>query len=145
MIDRHFTVAVFTVAAGKVLLLLHRELERWLPPGGHLEPGETPDEAAIREVREETGLAIRLHYGPESMAAGGPRLLARPAGIQLERIAPGHEHIDLVYFAVPDGPEITPRCSRESHQVGWFGPEDWRRLGVNEEIRSWAALAIRST
>ena len=58
--DRHFTVAVFVVWEGKVLLHWHRKLEMWLPPGGHIEDGELPDEAALREVREETGLWAEL-------------------------------------------------------------------------------------
>ena len=52
---RHFTVAVFVVHAGRVLLHYHRKLGRWLPPGGHIEDNELPDDAARREVLEETG------------------------------------------------------------------------------------------
>ena len=47
---RHFTVAVFVVWEGKVLLHRHRKLGMWLPPGGHIEKVELPDEAAVREV-----------------------------------------------------------------------------------------------
>ena len=53
---REFTVAVFVVHEGRVLLLAHPKLGRWLPPGGHIEPNELPDEAAVREVEEETGI-----------------------------------------------------------------------------------------
>ena len=42
---RDFTVATFVVHEGKVLLLWHRKLGMWLPPGGHIEPNELPDEA----------------------------------------------------------------------------------------------------
>ena len=47
---RHFTVAVFVVWEGKVLLHLHRKLGMWLPSGGHVERDEIPDNAAVREV-----------------------------------------------------------------------------------------------
>jgi 8-oxo-dGTP pyrophosphatase MutT (NUDIX family) len=57
---RHFTVAVFVVWEGKVLLHRHRKLGMWLPPGGHIEEGELPDEAAVREVWEETGVRVEL-------------------------------------------------------------------------------------
>ena len=57
---RHFTVAVFVVWEGNVLLHFHRKLSMWLPPGGHIEQGELPDDAAVREVLEETGLEVEL-------------------------------------------------------------------------------------
>src|SRR5262249_47023031 len=55
---RAFSVAVYARrrTAGTLLVIHHRRLETWLPIGGELEPGETPLEAARRELREETGL-----------------------------------------------------------------------------------------
>jgi 8-oxo-dGTP pyrophosphatase MutT (NUDIX family) len=45
---------------GRVLLARHAEGDRWLLPGGAVEPGETPADAAVREAWEETGLLVRL-------------------------------------------------------------------------------------
>ena len=53
---RTFSVAVFCRNAGEVLLVRHKRLDLWLPVGGEVEAGETPLEAARRELREETDL-----------------------------------------------------------------------------------------
>ena len=142
---RHFTVAVFVVNNRRVLLHYHRKLGKWLPPGGHIEENELPDEAALREVFEETGLRIRL-VGARGLPIDRPEQLVIPAGIQVEPIYPGHEHVDLVYFAVPDpdhfgAAEIDPRLA-ESDQVGWYAEPELADLGANDEIRAWSRRAL---
>lgn len=57
---RAFSVAVYARRGDQVLMIEHRRLATWLPIGGELEPGETPLEAAQRELREETGLVGRF-------------------------------------------------------------------------------------
>src|ERR1051325_5819211 len=56
MLRRAFSVAVYPRHGGRALLIRHRRLGVWLPPGGECESGETPLEAAARELTEETGL-----------------------------------------------------------------------------------------
>ena len=137
---RHFTVAVFVVWEGKVLLHFHRKLGMWLPPGGHIEENELPDAAALREVFEETGVDVEL-VGERRVDISDPLQLRRPAGVQLENIGPGHQHIDLIYFA-------RPRGSTEIHadygedRVGWYGPEDWDDMRVNAEVTGWCERAL---
>ena len=65
-----------------------------------------PDEAAVREVWEETGVQVEL-VGEKRADIADPVQLHRPAGVQLENIGPGHQHIDLIYFAK------TPRLRRD--------------------------------
>jgi 8-oxo-dGTP pyrophosphatase MutT (NUDIX family) len=84
---RHFTVAVFVVHRRHVLLHFHRKLARWLPPGGHIEADELPDEAALREVLEETGIQCQL-VGERGLPIDEPRQLVLPVGIQVEPIYP---------------------------------------------------------
>ncbi len=58
----HFTGSAWIVdpAESKVLLLHHAKLAKWLQPGGHLEEGEFPWDAALREAYEEVGLKVEL-------------------------------------------------------------------------------------
>ena len=139
---REFTVAVFVVHRGRVLLLFHPKLGMWLPPGGHIEPGELPDEAAVREVLEETGVRVCL-VGEQALDVEYPRQLARPAGIQLEDIAPGHQHIDLVYFAEPVDEDcaVSDECAARD-RAAWYDPAQLEALGANAEIRGWVARAV---
>lgn len=142
---RHFTVAVFVVHEQRVLLHFHRKLGRWLPPGGHVEDNELPDDAALREVLEETGIRARL-IGNRGLRIDSPRQLVIPAGIQVEPIYAGHEHIDLVYFAIPEphdlrAAEVDPRLA-ESDKVAWYAVSDLPRLGVDDEIQAWAWRAL---
>lgn len=139
-VTRDFTVAVFVVNRGRILLHEHRKLGKWLPPGGHIEPNELPDVAALREVDEEAGIAVRLVGGrglPRDYP-GQPVQLVVPAGIQVEFIAEGHEHIDLVYFAVPVDPDapIHP-------DFRWLSPDALSAHSITDEIRDWCKRAIR--
>jgi ADP-ribose pyrophosphatase YjhB (NUDIX family) len=140
---REWTVATFVVHRGLVLLHLHARLGLWLPPGGHVEHGEIPDDAAVREVLEETGVRCRL-VGETGVDVEYPRQLIRPFGIQVEDIRPGVQHIDLVYFAVPeddDGAVIPDELVRRD-RVGWYDRAALPALGANDEIQRWVAKAV---
>ena len=141
---RDFTVAVFVVHAGHVVLHRHAKLGLWLPPGGHIEPNELPDDAAIREVREEAGLEIELvgSRGLDQDHAGQPKQLVRPEGIQLEDIGSGHQHIDLIYFARPR--VILPDGSLPLVATGmrWVDREALGSLALNDEVSDWCYKAI---
>jgi hypothetical protein len=80
------------------------------------------------------------------LAIDEPRQLVLPAGIQVEPIYPGHEHVDLVYFALPDpqtphSAEVDPRLA-ERDRVAWYDPTELAELGVDDEIRAWARRAL---
>lgn len=139
-LTRDFTVATFVVHEDKLLMLYHDKLGMWLPPGGHIEPNELPDEAAVREVWEETGVEVEL-VGERALPVDYPRQLIIPRCVQVERIAPGHEHVDFVYFARPVGDTRVapgPGVSR----VGWYTKAQLDRLPLTEEMRLWVERAL---
>lgn len=104
-IERHFTATAYIVSQGRTLLLWHRKLGMWLPPGGHCEPNEDPVQAARREAEEESGLAVEIIAPRDLLVCVGPLVLPPPVVILVEDIVradqPFHQHIDNVYFARP--------------------------------------------
>lgn len=104
--QRHFTVTAFVSRNGATLLHWHRKVGLWLPPGGHIEAGEDPIEAALREVMEETGMAVEIAPTAAPFGYGDPPQLPAPATIMIEPIRAfggeqAHQHIDLIYFTRP--------------------------------------------
>jgi 8-oxo-dGTP pyrophosphatase MutT (NUDIX family)/GNAT superfamily N-acetyltransferase len=108
----HVTASAIVVGRKGVVLHLHKRLQKWLQPGGHIDVGETPWDAARREAHEETGLPVEL-------SAPAPPLVH----VDVHPGPRGHRHLDLRYVvtAPPDKP--TPPVG-ESQDVEWF---PWHR------------------
>ena len=81
-----FTVAIFVVQQGRVLLIHHRKLDKWLPLGGHVELDEDPEQAALREAREESGLDVELIGERPPTTEPGTRALIAPRFLDIHRI-----------------------------------------------------------
>lgn len=101
------TATAFVVKDGATLLHWHRRLQQWMPPGGHIEPNEDPFQAALREVREETGLVCEIISTSPHHPFAYPEQLPAPYTILVEDIGSDsvsdhpHKHIDLIYFTHP--------------------------------------------
>ena len=120
---RDFVASVYIVNEGKVLLVHHKKMGMWLPPGGHIEENELPTECAVREAKEETGVDI-LIVGEEKHHKR-VMVMMHPKIVQLEDIEPGHQHIDLVYFArMKDKTQKTRNDDEGVNKVKWFSREE---------------------
>jgi 8-oxo-dGTP pyrophosphatase MutT (NUDIX family) len=104
----HVTASGFIVGERGIVLHEHKSLRMWLQPGGHIEPGEWPSDAALREAQEETGLECAV-IGPQ------PTLVR----VDVHPGPRGHTHLDLGYvvWCQPDDPQPP---AGESQNVGWF-------------------------
>ncbi|MCH9609887.1 MAG: hypothetical protein S4CHLAM45_13870 [Chlamydiales bacterium] len=134
---RELTASVYTVEEQRILLILHKKLGKWLPPGGHVDPDELPHEAAIREVKEETGLEVELMqqenlWIPQKING---RSIPRPYLNLLFEIPKykdinAHQHIDFVYIGRVIGGALVQN-REETDGIRWFTLDD---LQKEEEI-----------
>lgn len=112
----------------RVVLVHHNRLDRWLLPGGHIEPEDpTPAEAARREVIEETGV---------SLAPGGdpPLICIDVHGIPPKAAEPYHLHHDLIFLFQAVSEHV--QASAESRDVVWCAPADFDRYAVPSNVRT---------
>ncbi|WP_224752676.1 NUDIX domain-containing protein [Metabacillus arenae] len=106
---REYAATVYVLNEDRSALLFKRRKKHpflgwYLPPGGHVEQNETPDEAAVREVMEETGYTVHLIGHPfYDEPEDGVTELTLPFLIQLESIDLEHDHIDMIYIGMIQG------------------------------------------
>jgi 8-oxo-dGTP pyrophosphatase MutT (NUDIX family) len=108
----HITGSALVLGPRGTILHVHKRLGMWLQPGGHVEPGETPWDAAVRETTEETGL-------PVCHPAAGPRFVH----LDVHPAAGEHVHLDLRYLLSCEDLEPSPPAG-ESQAVRWFSLDE---------------------
>jgi 8-oxo-dGTP pyrophosphatase MutT (NUDIX family) len=140
-----FTVSIFISQNSKALFVFHKQLQRWLPIGGHIELEENPEQAAIREAKEESGLDVELvgERSPIQKEPGFLPLLA-PDYMDIHLIKEPHWHIGLIYFAKVKSGKVT--LNVEEHQdIQWLyeGELDNPKWGLSAPLKFYAREAIR--
>ena len=109
---------------GRVLLVRHSYKQGWATPGGFVNRNELPQDAAVREAREEVGLGVRT--------IGEPMVVvdARTQRVEIVLIAELLTGVD---------PDTARAASVEIVEVAWFDLEDLPDL-QEETMAAWSAI-----
>ena len=141
--DKCWVTTIYLVREdGKLLLTWNKNMKTWIPVGGHIEPGETPEEAIMREVEEETGFDFRF-LEEDSYENGGNVKIVKPFRIQTEKVPHHNLHINFVFIGKClnyfEGEE-----NDDNEQLKWFSEGELleRKGEFLESVWNVAILAI---
>lgn len=140
-----FTAEVFIVHRNKVLLRKHDKYKIWLSVGGHIELDEDPVQAAVREVKEEVGLDVKIldtrrytQDAPDAIQLIPPQFLSK------NRVSPTHEHVTFIYFATSDTDVFVNEGAEASEEIRWFTKEELAdsKYGITPDFQFYAKTAL---
>ena len=132
---RHFTATTIIIYKDKALLHLHKKLGIWIPVGGHIDRDELPQDTALREIKEETGLAVKIYTPDKQQPMPNVLQLLRPMHILLEDINQFHQHIDFIYYATAETDVLKPEDG-EAINLKWFTADEIKKIeGAPENVK----------
>ncbi|MDA1079115.1 MAG: NUDIX domain-containing protein [bacterium] len=153
-----FTAAGMLIHDDKTLLILHKKLNKWLCPGGHMEAGELPHQAAEREFLEETGMAVEAYdpfYTRDSQAT---EYVPSPVETNLHwiseqnfaertsdpeayaeapvRLKGCEQHIGFLYLVRPTGSIKLQRQVEEVTQIRWVTRGEVADFDLRDDMKA---------
>lgn len=142
-----YSADTFVVYQNKVLFRFHDKHKMWLAPGGHVELHETPEEAALREVKEETGLEVSLYQGALKQFSNEPdgqKELVAPLFMNVHNINSDHRHIAFIFAASAQTDTICePEGYEKSGGCVWLTKEEIvAHPDIQESMKNYALKAL---
>lgn len=160
------TAAGILVVENNVLLLLHKKVNIWLAPGGHLDEHELPHQAAQREFFEETGIKVRAYSPNPLLSSNDNEYLPDPIATDLHwiskdnyynRVNSSHpdepcvsslwpkgceQHYTFIYAMKPIGETNPVLNENESLDIRWFSQSELESEEILPSIRNECLLAM---
>jgi len=116
----------------KVLLSWNKNVQNWVPVGGHMNPGETPEEAIKREVEEETGFDFEFFPKMHEETNGTVKVL-NERRIQIEKVPHHGFHMNVVFFGKCKN-HFARDENDDNEKLKWFSKEEIMNEEMNEEM-----------
>ena len=137
------TVAGYIIHNGKVLLIHHKKLNLWLPVGGHIDKDETPDDALLREIKEEVGLDVEIiGKSPVPLIGNAKKNLSLPFHTNLHSVG-DHDHYCLFFICRPLNQNVELKLD-EINSAEWFTKEELMQERVPLDVRHIALHAFET-
>ncbi|GAG36946.1 unnamed protein product [marine sediment metagenome] len=136
------TVAGYIIKNEKFLLVEHVKTGLWLPPGGHIEKNETPDESLLREIKQELGLEIKILNTPRIHEKGNIiKQLAVPFYCNTHKLI-DHIHYCSFYLCEPLTEKINPQLE-EIKGFDWFSKHELYNEKIPVDVRNIGLLGFK--
>ncbi|GBE17127.1 nucleoside triphosphate pyrophosphohydrolase [bacterium BMS3Abin15] len=128
-------IAGYIIHQDKALLIHHKKLDSWLPVGGHIDENETPDQALLREIKEEVDIDVEI-LNKSDIPLGGntKRNLATPFCVNIHSVG-DHDHCCLFYVCKAINPEQL-KINEELKNFKWFTKDDLNKNHVPVDVRN---------
>ena len=140
--DKCWVTTIYLVKNdNKVLLTWNKNLQTWIPVGGHIEQGETPEEAIIREVKEETGFSFDFHINSHEENNGDVRVL-KPHRFQIEKVPHHGSHMNFVFIGKVKEYNKERTETDEKEKLRWFSKEELLKENMFESVKKNSIEAI---
>lgn len=134
-------VAGYIMHQNKVLLIHHKKLDLWLGVGGHIDENETPDQALLREIKEEIGIDVEILNQSNMPLVGKIKSnLATPFYVNVHSVG-DHDHCCFFYICKAINPEQLQR-NKELKNFDWFTKDDLNKELVPADVKNQCLKAL---
>lgn len=161
-----YTASGILIHEGKVLLVKHKKVGIWLPPGGHIEKDELAHTAAEREFWEETGVKVKAISQVQIQDSDLTQYLPVPISVNLHWISRENyehrlndsqisekdkknwgkgceQHYNFQFLVEPAGSLDYKQNIEETDGIAWFALDELADLEMTDDIRTEVKKAFK--